>query len=78
MSKLNFSMFPVNEIKHPETSLLITKCAETSPNLHDLDESEFGKALTNYLPCKTIAAIQYRHKPNTLFKSAERDAGIHL
>jgi XrtN system VIT domain protein len=50
MSKLNFSMFPVNEIKHPETSLLITKCAETSPNLHDLDESEFGKALTNYLP----------------------------
>jgi XrtN system VIT domain protein len=50
MSKLNFSMFPVNEIRHPESSLLITKCAETSPNLHDLDESEFGKALTNYLP----------------------------
>lgn len=50
MRKLNFSMFPVNEIKHPETSLLITKCAETSPNLHDLDESEFGKALTAYLP----------------------------
>ncbi|MFC0517181.1 XrtN system VIT domain-containing protein [Mucilaginibacter angelicae] len=50
MSKLNFSMFPVNEIKHPESSLLITKCAETSPNLHDLDESDFGKALTAYLP----------------------------
>jgi XrtN system VIT domain protein len=50
MSKLNFSMFPVNEIIHPESSLLITKCAETSPNLHDLDESEVGKALTNYLP----------------------------
>jgi XrtN system VIT domain protein len=54
MSKLNFSMFPVNEIKHPETSLLITKCAETSPNLHDLDESEFGKALTNYLPAAKL------------------------
>jgi XrtN system VIT domain protein len=49
MSRLNFSMFPVNEIKHPESSLLITKCTETSPNLHDLDESEFGKALTTYL-----------------------------
>ncbi|AYL98337.1 XrtN system VIT domain-containing protein [Mucilaginibacter celer] len=50
MSKLNFSMFPVNEIRHPETALLITKCAETSPNLYDLNESEFGKVLTTYLP----------------------------
>ncbi|PWK69998.1 XrtN system VIT domain protein [Mucilaginibacter oryzae] len=50
MSKLNFSIFPVNEIKHPETALLITKGSEASPNLRDLDESEFGKSLTAYLP----------------------------
>jgi XrtN system VIT domain protein len=64
MRKLNFSMFPVNEIKHPETSLLITKCAETSPNLHDLDESEFGKALTAYLP--KAAPLQVYNIGNSL------------
>jgi XrtN system VIT domain protein len=47
--KLNFSLFPVYEIKNPETSLLITKSPETSPNLNDLDESEFQKHLTAYL-----------------------------
>lgn len=64
MRKLNFSMFPVNEIRHPETSLLITKCAETSPNLSDLNESEFGKALTAYLP--KIKPIQLYNIGTTL------------
>ncbi|MDB5141690.1 MAG: XrtN system protein [Mucilaginibacter sp.] len=49
MSKLNFSLFPVNEIKDPERSLLITKSPQTSPNLSDLDESEFQQRLTPYL-----------------------------
>lgn len=47
--KLNFSLFPVNEIKDPQTSLLITKCPGAAPNLNDLDDSEFQKRLTTYL-----------------------------
>ncbi len=46
---LNFSLFPVYEIKDAETALLITKSTEASPNLGDLDDSEFQKRLTAYL-----------------------------
>lgn len=45
----NFSLFPVNEIKNADKALLITKCRQASPNLNDLDDSEFGKRLTTYL-----------------------------
>ncbi|MDN3579516.1 XrtN system VIT domain-containing protein [Mucilaginibacter flavus] len=47
--KLNFSLFPVNEIRDADNALLITKCPQTSPNLNDLDDSEFQKRLTTYL-----------------------------
>lgn len=45
----NFSLFPVNEIKAPEGALLITKGGDVSPNLSDLDGSDFAKELTGYL-----------------------------
>jgi XrtN system VIT domain protein len=47
--KLNFSLFPVNEIGDAENALLITKSTQTAPNLNDLDDSEFQKRLTTYL-----------------------------
>jgi XrtN system VIT domain protein len=47
--KLNFSLFPINEIKDAEKALLVTKCPDVSPNLGDLDDSEFQRRLTNYL-----------------------------
>ncbi|GAA3973208.1 XrtN system VIT domain-containing protein [Mucilaginibacter dorajii] len=47
--KLNFSLFPVNEIRDADNALLITKSTQTAPNLNDLDDSEFQKRLTTYL-----------------------------
>lgn len=47
--KLNFSLFPVNEIRDADNALLITKSTQTAPNLNDLDDSEFQKRLTAYL-----------------------------
>jgi XrtN system VIT domain protein len=42
LASLNFSVFPLYEISHPENSLLITKGTMTSPNLNDLGESGFN------------------------------------
>lgn len=49
LSKQNFSLFPVNEIKQPETALLITKGKGESPNLNELEGSEFATDLSRYL-----------------------------
>lgn len=45
----NFSLFPLSEIRHPETALLITKSNGESPNLTDLEGSAFATELTAYL-----------------------------
>ncbi|WP_158828276.1 XrtN system VIT domain-containing protein [Mucilaginibacter lacusdianchii] len=47
--KQNFSLFPVFEINHPDSSLVITKSNGISPGLQDLEGSEFAKTLTIYL-----------------------------
>ncbi|RWY48135.1 XrtN system VIT domain-containing protein [Mucilaginibacter gilvus] len=49
LSSQNFSLFPLNEIRVPESALLITKSGDTSPNLSDLEGSAFATDLTNYL-----------------------------
>jgi XrtN system VIT domain protein len=49
LSRLNFSLFPVYEIKEPNNSLLISKSNEKAPNLTDLKESIFTKKLQKYL-----------------------------
>ena len=49
MVKLNFSVFPMYEIDHPEKSLLITKGIISSPNIADLGESDFNLKLKAYL-----------------------------
>ena len=49
MSRQQFSLFPINEIKHPTTALLISKSTVSAPNLNDLEGSKFGKELTAYL-----------------------------
>jgi XrtN system VIT domain protein len=41
LSKRNFSLFPFSQIHDKNTSLVITKCPEISPNLSDLAGSEF-------------------------------------
>jgi XrtN system VIT domain protein len=46
--KQNFSLFPVYKIEDPEHALLISKSTEQSPNLADLEDSEFQKKLSSY------------------------------
>jgi XrtN system VIT domain protein len=49
LSRQSFSLFPIQEIHHPETALLISKSPAEAPNLSDLEGSIFGKELTSYL-----------------------------
>jgi XrtN system VIT domain protein len=49
LSKNNFSLFPLYAIKNPETSLLITKNEEQSPNLNEIKETLFYKKLMDFL-----------------------------
>ncbi len=42
-----FSLFPFNEIKDPASSLVITKNEGYSPNLKDLEDSDFLQGLKN-------------------------------
>lgn len=44
-SKHNFSLFPFNEIKDPENSLVISKSTELSPNIADLENTLFLRNL---------------------------------
>jgi XrtN system VIT domain protein len=49
LTKNNFSVFPLYEIQDPENSLLITKGTTASPNLSDLNDSDFALKLRNYV-----------------------------
>lgn len=49
---LRYSLFPLNEIHEPATSLLISKSTVNAPNLKDLKDSDFSKALLPYLSQK--------------------------
>ncbi len=70
MNKLNFSLFPVYKIKDPEKSLIISKSAEASPNLGDLQESEFANRLTAYLnQPKTIRLYNIGHQISPYLKA---------
>ncbi len=45
LTKRNFSLFPVSKISSPENALLISKSPPLSPNLSDLEGSQFLKTL---------------------------------
>lgn len=45
----SFSLFPVYKIADPEHALIISKSTEVTPNLQDLEGSEFAKRLAGYL-----------------------------
>lgn len=49
LTRYNFSLFPIQEISHPEQSLLISKGGLQAPNLGDLEDSIFGDELVDYL-----------------------------
>ncbi|MES2454632.1 MAG: XrtN system VIT domain-containing protein [Bacteroidota bacterium] len=49
LSRQSFSLFPIQEIHHPESALLISKSSAEAPNLSDLEGSAFGKELTSYM-----------------------------
>ena len=49
LSRNNFSLFPVHQIKCPDKALVISKSSAVSPNLQDLRESTFGDNLSAYL-----------------------------
>lgn len=59
LTKLNFSLFPIPLIKHPDEALLITKGTNMGPELVDLKDCEFHTWLKAYLkkqshPIRTI------------------------
>jgi XrtN system VIT domain protein len=75
--KLNFSLFPINEIKDAEKALLVNQMCRyiTQPGR----PGEIGISASAYrLPCscKALANVQYRHSAYSLFKSLKRDAGV--
>ena len=43
LSRQNFSLFPVNEIKDPDKALLISASTDNAPNLSDLMRQRFCK-----------------------------------
>ena len=49
LSKNQFSLFPLQEIKEPEHSLVVSKSPPLSPNLHDLKDSRFFREMQEYL-----------------------------
>ena len=57
LKKLRYSLFPFNKIKYPEKSLLITKSSLQSPNLRDLEGSNFSKKLVRYLGSGTKVRV---------------------
>ena len=64
MSEQNFSLFPLNVIQFPESALVISKSSGTSPNLNDLEGSDFASELTGYL--KTPRHIRFFNMGNEL------------
>ncbi len=49
LSKNQFSLFPLHEVKDQQHSLVVSKSSATSPNLNDLKDSRFFKELQEYL-----------------------------
>lgn len=49
-----YTIFPVHKVADADSSLLITKGTATSPNLKDLQESQFGNALRNAMPDQSV------------------------
>lgn len=56
LSKQNFSIFPLQEVRKPETALIISKSTVDSPGLGDLKGSAFGNELSAY--CKTARPVR--------------------
>ena len=48
LSSLQFSLFPFYKIQNPLTALVITKGNEFSPNLNEVNESNFGQKLKTF------------------------------
>jgi len=44
-----FSLFPIHEITNPEKTLVISKSEMASPNLKDLEKSDFRNSLEKYM-----------------------------
>jgi len=57
MNKHNFSLLPINKIKERGKSLVISKSSNSSPNLNELEGSEFAEELTEY--CKSASHIRF-------------------
>jgi XrtN system VIT domain protein len=47
LSSWNYSLFPVHAVRNRSNALLITKETQMSPNVKDLQDSQFGQALRN-------------------------------
>jgi len=52
MSKKNFGLFPFDVLDDYERSLVISKSTDLSPNLQDLEDSEFAEDLINEINSK--------------------------
>ncbi|WP_207431270.1 XrtN system VIT domain-containing protein [Sabulibacter ruber] len=53
LQQLNYSLFPLHQVKEPEQALLISKGTSNSPNLSDLKESAFAEDFRKTAPKQT-------------------------
>lgn len=70
LSANRYSLFPVHRITSTSNSLLITKGTATSPNLKDLQGSQFGDALKNGTPGQSaLRTFNIDHALSPYFKT---------
>ncbi len=71
LSKINFSLFPFGIIDDVEKSIVITKSNKLSPNLSDLEGSEFHKQINKFLFKSTskINIFQLENQSSPYLKS---------
>jgi XrtN system VIT domain protein len=70
LSGMQFSLFPFYLVKDPSSSLVITKNSGESPNLGDMQESNFYKQLTDGLATREkIRLFDLGYEPSPYLKS---------
>ena len=59
LSKPNFTLFPFQKLTNPQTALIITKGNTATPNLSDLDKSQFKETLFAFFKDQTREITVY-------------------
>ncbi|MEO6283102.1 MAG: XrtN system VIT domain-containing protein [Dyadobacter sp.] len=69
LSSWNYSLFPVHAVRHQSDALLITKETHISPNVKDLQETQFGRALRNDTLANPLRTFNIGNELSPYFKT---------